>query len=337
MVNICEESNRGPRFFDLIIRFSDMCAFVPSPDGNQMKVLFPRYSRPKLASDGNPIQAHFPVLAFAMKDLRKQKLINCPDPNYKTLRQGPNEEDLGLWFLDNQDLEIKTASKTHIFQVMNSFYKYVPAMPDGPNSGIRAVKTHCLLDDSANPPQQFVKARMTLDCGNLSTKRVAKSQMGQEIQFQFAPPDSQDPNQFTGPKFPVAIQLELVIPDVEYVEFKATRFCDPTDVESLALASSRQDLIVEIKNEPVEELLGLPWEYTREDTQQARDFEVYYQLADKENGPLIPKIDPVSTITSNLVHCPQTLFQNHSAVSRPEFPDPISTDVQHTQEVDHGQ
>ena len=313
MVSYTEESNRGPRFFNLVVRFSDMCAFVPSRDCQNMTVLFPRCTRPKPAGDGIPIQAHFPVLEFALKDLRKRKLCHHPDPPFKTLRHRVRDETMGLWFLDHQDLKIKTASRTRDLVIENSFHHYVAPMSAIHGTAL-GLNPHCLLDDMDHPPQEYVTARMVFDHGNLGVKEVARDPFGNEIEFRFMTPEADDPASFGDETFRLATQLELVIPEVEYVVFKGTRFCDKTDVESLVLASSREDLIVGIKNEPVEELLRLPWEYNHEDTQRARDFEAYYQMvAGMEEGdilPLIPWVEPSAPITSRLINCPSVQFED---------------------------
>ena len=296
------------QLFNFYLRFSDLCAFVPHTDGKRMRVLFPRCAKPTHASVGDPNQAHFPVVAFSAKDLRSARRVP-----YKTLKHGPYEEEIGFWFLENQDLEISTSrhGKEQSLTIDSSYFEHVADMSRIPGCDTGEVNKSCLTYDSDDVPQQYVSARVALTEGTLKVKQLTLDEKRNEVRWVFKMSPTEDT--VNENHRVLALQLELEIPRVEYVKFTAKAFNDSSTKETMYLASSREDLIVEIKNEPAEEILRLPWDYASEEEERAKHFELFYSLLHSP-PPLekrIPYIQKSGPITSTSIYCPPAGFRPH--------------------------
>ncbi len=294
--------------FNFYLRFTDLCAFTPNKENTRMRVLFPKCKSPVKASNGDPIQAHFPVVVFSAADHRKHEEPDQADeqPLYQIHQYGSGEESVGLWFLQDQDLEIFTeppAPFSYKFEEQNT------ADMSMIQPGHGGLNDACLAEGA--DVEDYLSARMLVDSGTLEVKKLAKDPNGAVISWEFRSTAEEPPISETRS---LAVQYELAIPNVEHVEIVARPFgdLDPDSRESLVLASSRDDLIVEIKNEPPEEILRLDWTIEEEEAKRAKHFEKFYDLC--ANGDVLKRIPYIggSTITSDTLHCPPALFPPHA-------------------------
>jgi hypothetical protein len=339
--------------FEFTLRFTGLCAFVPHTLGRRARVLLVG------AEAGNGNGAHTPHGHEGHGDpsAHHQHEIHRPAIIFETAYLAPDSPrkpdkvfdskrlnaQMGVCFLDDQDIEILSVSNTPFSMVRtgssppsrcphrvqrnlrvdsrNDLFWVAPM--DVIRQGAGAVAPECLRDTDV---PAFVGARVRLDHGTLETEEFAFNNDGLLL-WRFLPPTGQG----FGHEQALAevVRLNMEIQD-ERVSFGGIRFRNPTEpvpklflaprsgrVEAFIKAMPEPDLIEARDPEPVE-LPGVADPLRRRD----RDlhFEEFFRLSAPSNGNghgLIPFAFGVCSgePTPPLVRapdCPPSFFQPSS-------------------------
>lgn len=288
--------------FTLKIEFQGLIGYVPTNGGKSLLALLVEARKGRQTSDGHHLPSHVPVVQFERRNVLnlEEIALHEPEDNQKFLYSGTaeieSEESLkGLWFLDNQDLEVRyegedrpdrkvliwdedTAGDPRLAtggRRRETFFSVLPHLENVSSSASR-IDPDCLLP---KPKEGLLSGRFTIRDGivqALNPPRVGED----PIRAQFRPLGSpvidtvhmQD-------SIGKGVVLEMEIPG-DSVTLFATKFGQTAAQPVLKLGpvpGETTPVAIQVWNLPLYDIFGLP-SFGHSSATEDPHFELFYEL-----------------------------------------------------------
>lgn len=288
--------------FNLKIKFQGLIGYVPTNGGKSLLALLVEARKGHQTSDGHHLPSHVPVIQFDRRNaLNLQELARLDsNDNQKILYHGQgdmkSESELkGLWFLDDQDLELsyERERSDRKFQVWDeamahnagvaentlNFFSSLPHLENLASASSR-VDPDCLLP---NPKDGLVAGRFKIDDGIVQALNPPRDDGGNLIQVHFRPLGSEDKETvFTQQYIGHGMVLEIEVPG-ESVTLMAKKF-DSTEAKAMLklapVEGESASLEIQVWNLPLYDIFGLP-SFGHSSTTEDRHFELFYELCQR--------------------------------------------------------
>jgi hypothetical protein len=243
--------------FDLVVRFTGLCAFVPNNVERAMRVLLVDAPGMEAMPDMNmpAMEAHIPALVFDTRDVAPGN-VRQPDDGFF------DGKPKGICWLKGQDLEI-TPMRPDALEVMNGQVANCPlgARPHSlswiaqmADHGLGTIDGSCLAPGNVHPK---VAARIRLTEGRLVTRDIAQAPERGWVQWKFGPANGQP----DGAERAIAEVIELTLPIADdSVTINATSFRngrEPLPPLVLAPQNGNGRVLVTIEDMPFRDIKRL--------------------------------------------------------------------------------
>lgn len=291
--------------FTLKIEFRGMIAFVPVNGGSSLMTLMVDARSGRQASDGHHIPPHVPVVKFDRRNVADPATLRRHEEGrqkvfYLGQQEMESEVDLtGLWFLDNQDLDLRydgqdvnrVNRKVVLWDEEAQRRSLIPANGRGPAtffsrlphlenvvSSASRVDPDCLVP---KPKEGLLAGRFLINEGIVESLTPPTDQAGNPIPAQFRPLGSSLPaTVLTQSSVGVGLSVEIQVPG-KSATLVSTLFGDATSKAVLKLAPAKdQKTPVHLKvwNLPLADVFGLP-SFDHSAIDLDRHFEMFYELS----------------------------------------------------------
>ncbi|HEX6902363.1 MAG TPA: hypothetical protein VF789_21775 [Thermoanaerobaculia bacterium] len=288
--------------FTLKIEFQGLIGYVPTNGGKSLLALFVEGRKGRQTSDGHHIPAHVPVIQFARRNVADPgTLRNHEQGKQKVLYFGQQDmgavDDLaGLWFLDNQDIELRYEGQDREDQKLRiwdeetrasfgqpngrgpaSFFSQLPHLDTIISSASR-VDPDCLLPQ---PREGLLAARFTIREGVIESLTPPEELDGKLLSTQFRPIGTDlGGTVFTQTSIGSGALVEVKVPG-DSVTLVSRLFGDEASKSVLKLApvaGQTTPIHVKVRNLPLYDIFGLP-NFEHPNLTEDRHFEIFYELS----------------------------------------------------------